>query len=253
MQTEALERQIQLRREEYERRRDRRHEEDTADLEPTRLTVGMTPDPNNPSRVVYRFGALTATASLPERAIMLNRVVVEQANDELAGEADAESQLERGQFLGRLLIPQDLGPQLNSTAPLVLQVDATTARIHWEMVSQPDPILAGDAPPTTGDMSGFLGTYRGLTRQLRTTYARPPQPARNHQTVPRVLMIADPCREHPLAGAAEEGLAVAALFEILQHGRRTSRVASAFPGHPTDRPARGHSHPRSSGADRPPL
>jgi CHAT domain len=213
MQTEDLERQIQKRREEYERKRERRDEDFTTDLEPTRMTVGMTPDPNNPSRVIYRFGALTATSSLPERAIMLNRVLVEQANNELAGEADSESQRERGQFLGRLLIPQDLGPQLSSTAPLVLQVDATTARIHWEMVSQPDPVLAESARPRTDDMSDFLGTYRGLTRQLRTTFARPPQPARNHQAVPRVLVVADPSRDHRLAGAAEEGLAVAALFE----------------------------------------
>ena len=48
-------------------------EELTIDLEPTRLTVGMTPDPDNPRRVSYRFAALTATASIPERAIMLNR------------------------------------------------------------------------------------------------------------------------------------------------------------------------------------
>ena len=114
---------------------------------------------------------------------------------------------------GRLLIPHDLGPQLSSTAPLVLQVDSTTARIHWEMVSQPDPVFEEDVPTTTGDMSGFLGTYRGLTRQLRTTFARPPQPARNHQAVPRVLVVADPSRDHPLVGAAEEGLAVAALLE----------------------------------------
>jgi hypothetical protein len=213
MQAEALQSQIRQRREEYERRRERRDVEITTDLEPTRLTVGMTPDPDNPRRVTYRFAALTATASIPERAIMLNGVVVEQANDELAGETDLEAQHERGQFLGSLLIPQDLRPQLSSTAPLVLQVDATTARIHWEMISQPDPILTDDAPSTTGDMSAFLGTYRGLTRQLRTTFARPPRPARNHQAVARVLVVADPSRDHPLVGAALEGLAVAALFE----------------------------------------
>jgi pimeloyl-ACP methyl ester carboxylesterase len=212
MQAEDLARQIQRRRESYETHRGRRDEEFTADLEPTRLTVSMTPDVNNPSRAHYRFAALTDTASIPERVIMLDRVVAEQANDELAGEADPGSQRERGQFLGRLLIPQDLSQHLSSTAPLVLQLDATTARIHWEMVSQPDPILAEDARPS-GDISAFLGTYRGLTRQLRTTFARPPQPAHNLQAMPRILVVADPSREHPLLGAAEEGLSVAALFE----------------------------------------
>ncbi len=183
MQAEALERQIRRRREEYDSHRERRNEEFTSDLEPTRLTVEMTPDANHPSRAIYRFAALTATASIPERVIMLDRIVADRANDELAGETDPGSQQERGQFLGRLLIPQDLSPHLSSTAPLVLQLDATTARIHWEMVSQPDPILAEDAR-TTGDMSAFLGTYRGLTRQLRTTFARPPQPARTSRRTP---------------------------------------------------------------------
>jgi pimeloyl-ACP methyl ester carboxylesterase len=196
-----------------QKRRERPDERGARDLEPTRLTVEMTLDPNNPGRVVYRFGALTATASLPERAIVLNRVLVEQANDELAGETDSRSQRERGQFLGGLLIPHDLRPQLSSTAPLVIQVDATTARIHWEMVAQPDPILPDEGRSSPTDMATFLGTYRGLTRQLRTTFARPPQPARNHQEIPRVLVVADPCREYPLRGAADEGLAVASLFE----------------------------------------
>jgi pimeloyl-ACP methyl ester carboxylesterase len=213
MQAQALERQIQQRREEHEQRRERRIDQRTTDLEPTRFTVGMTPDPDNASRVIYRFGALTATASIPERAIMLNRVLVEKANDELADETDLDAQRERGQFLGRLLIPQDLGPQLSSTAPMILQVDAATARIHWEMVSQPDPILREDDSSRTTDVSAFLGTYRGLTRQLRTTFARTPQPARNHQAIPSVLVVADPARDHPLAGAAEEGLAVSTLFE----------------------------------------
>jgi CHAT domain len=213
MQAEALARQIRWRREEYERRRERRFDDCATDVEPTRFTVGMTPDPDNPTRVIYRFGALTATASIPERAIVLHRVVVEQANDELALETDPAAQHERGEFLGRILIPQDLRSELSSTAPMVLQVDATTARIHWEMVSQPDPILPEEDRSRAGDMSAFLGTYRGLTRQLRTTFARTPQPGRNHQAAPRVLVVADPAREHPLQGAAEEGLAVAALFE----------------------------------------
>jgi hypothetical protein len=213
VQTEALQRQIQQQREQHERNRQRRYEELKFDLEPTRLTVGITPDPDNPRRISYRFAALTATASTPEHVVTLDRVVLEAANDELAGEIDPEAQHERGQFLSRLLIPHGLRAQLISTAPLVLQVDTTTARIHWEMVSQPDPILSDDLHTTTRDMSAFLGTYRGLTRQLRSTFARPPQPARNHHATPRVLVVSDPSRDHPLLGAAEEGLAVAALFE----------------------------------------
>ena len=101
MQTEALKRQIQKRRDEYERQREQSrrglHDRPRADPHDGR-DDGRS---RQPGRVIYRFGALTATSSLPERAIMLNRVVVEQANDELAGETDPDSQRERGQFLGQ--------------------------------------------------------------------------------------------------------------------------------------------------------
>ena len=117
MQAESLKLQVSRRHEEYHRRRQQSGEDPATDLEPTRLTVGMTSDPDNPSRVSYRFAALTATASIPERAIVLHGLVVGRANDELAGETDPIAQLERGQFLGRLLIPQDIRPQLSSTAP----------------------------------------------------------------------------------------------------------------------------------------
>jgi hypothetical protein len=205
--------QLEQARQELRRSRSGHGALDRGDRQPTRLTAAMDVDPRSPHRVRYCFAALTEAASIPERSTILNRVIVEQANDELAGESDPSAQLERGQFLGRLLIPQELRPHLSSAAPLVLQLDATTARIHWEMIAQPDPVLPPEEDAAAGTLSPFLGTYRGLTRQLKSQFARPPEPARTLQPVLRVLVVADPAREAPLPGAEEEGLAVAALFE----------------------------------------
>jgi hypothetical protein len=200
---------------------------------PTRITLGLEGG-------VYRFGAITASAAVPERTIPLDPSLVEAASGELAAEGDRYLQVERGQFLGRLLLPSDLRDVLATDAPIVMTLDATTARIPWELVAQTDPIpvagevegpdsasaLARQSPDgeTAGAVTGtgstvsdympyFLGTSRGFTRQLRTTFAPPPEPPPPPHRVLRVLVVADPAEDAHLAGAEEEGAEVADLFE----------------------------------------
>ncbi|HEV7857845.1 MAG TPA: CHAT domain-containing protein [Pyrinomonadaceae bacterium] len=181
---------------------------------PTRVTLGL-----DAARKTYRFGAITDTASVPEREVTLDPTVVMQANDELAGEQKPAMQLERGRFLEELLIPDELRRQLyNNTAPLVMVLDATTARIHWEMVAQPElsPSLQNSSNndgPGDFNPNQFLGTSRGFTRQLRTIFAPPPEPPPPPRRVLHVLVIADPAPDAHLPGAQEEGVAVADLFE----------------------------------------
>ena len=180
---------------------------------PTRVTLGLDAE-----RKTYRFGAITDTASVPEREITLDPMVVMQANDELAGEQNPSMQCERGRFLEELLMPDDLRRQLYNSAPLVMMLDSTTARIHWEMVAQPELSPAGTGEPHEHedgafDPSSFLGTSRGFTRQLRTTFAPPPEPPPPPRRVLRVLVVADPAPDAHLPGAQEEGVAVADLFE----------------------------------------
>jgi hypothetical protein len=191
---------------------------------------------------VYRFGAITRTASIPERRIPLRRWLVEAANTELAAESEPALQLDRGQFLGHLLIPDDLRPQFFGRDPLVLMLDATTARIHWEMVAQSEAELtAGDQPATASGRfpeEYFLGTARGLTRQLRTTFAPPPEPPPPPKRVLRVLVVADPAVDAPLSGALEEGAEVADLFEAFNavhasSGNRVEVVRLLGPGQAT--------------------
>lgn len=183
--------------------------------QPTRLTLALEGG-------TYRFGAITENASLPERAIPLDPNLVDRANDELAGEWRAHLQPERGQLLERLLVPADLRPHLTGNSPVVMLLDSTTARIHWEMIAQSES-LTPYSDRIDWDWSEaerrrileplFLGTRRGLTRQLRTAFAPPPEPPPPPRRVLRVLVIADPAPDAPLEGAEEEGVAVADLFE----------------------------------------
>jgi pimeloyl-ACP methyl ester carboxylesterase len=177
---------------------------------PTRVTLRLDAE-----RKTYHFGAITDVASVPEREVSIDPKVVWQANDELAGEQSPPMQRERGRFLEELLMPDDLRRSLYGLAPLVMLLDATTARIHWEMVAQPDPSAGGgvDGDPQSFDENAFLGTARGFTRQLRTTFAPPPEPPPPPRRVLRVLVVADPAADAHLPGAQEEGVAVADLFE----------------------------------------
>jgi pimeloyl-ACP methyl ester carboxylesterase len=181
---------------------------------PARVTLSL-----DAATKTYTYGAITESASVPERPITIDPLVVNQANDELAGEQDPSMQLERGRFLEELLIPHDLRRELYSRSPLVMMLDSTTARIHWEMVAQPELVpLVADATGADGsnsdfDPDRFLGTSRGLTRQLRTAFAPPPEPPPPPRRLLRVLIVADPAEDAHLPGAEEEAEAVAQLFE----------------------------------------
>jgi pimeloyl-ACP methyl ester carboxylesterase len=190
-------------------------QEDDVQAVPARVTLSLDQDGKT-----YRFGAITDTASVPERDTVIDSKLVWQANDELAGEQKPSMQLERGRFLEGILMPPDLRKQLYSRAPLVMMLDSTTARIHWEMVAQPATgmSLAGRTGPTADGerfeyADDFLGTTRGLTRQLRTNFAPPPEPPPPPQHTLRVLVVADPAADAHLPGAQEEGAMVADLFE----------------------------------------
>jgi pimeloyl-ACP methyl ester carboxylesterase len=197
----------------------RAREEAAQACDPTRLTVALEGG-------TYHFGAITATAAIPEREIPLDPELVREANEELVAAPDLARQREHGRFLEKLLLPGDLRDALSTPAPLVLLLDATTARIQWEMMAQPE-VLPSTAEAGAQSDTLFLGTHRGLTRQLRTTFAPPPEPPPPPRRVLRVLVVADPAEDAHLPGAEEEGIAVAELFESFNEvhsGTRGSRV-----------------------------
>jgi pimeloyl-ACP methyl ester carboxylesterase len=197
-----------------------------------RLSVGLRIDAQDPQLGIYQYGALTTDAAIPERSVTLDSTLVDEINDALPGLGDPRRQRDLGHLLGQILLPEDLRDGLRTDDPIVLQLDATTARIHWELVAQPAPAAStlAEAEPaddlTRFDPLRFLGTARGLTRQLRTTFAGPPEPPPPPIRTLRVLVVADPAADAPLPGAQAEGLAVARLFEAYNtvHANPWTRV-----------------------------
>jgi hypothetical protein len=189
--------------------------------EPTRVTLGL-------SGSTYRYGAIKKGASVPEREVTLRTELVEEICTELSTERDLDMQLERGRFLGKLILPVDLRDFLQGRDPVVMILDNATARIPWEMVAlDEDQRKALDSARDQLEPEFyFLGTSRGFTRQLRTTFAPPPEPEPSLKRRLRVLVIADPARDARLPGAELEGTEVADLFEKfnLVHGGSNNSV-----------------------------
>ncbi len=151
-----------------------------------------------------------------------------QANEELIAERDLTLQLERAQFLERLLVPNELRGHFFTPAPLVMVLDATTARIHWEVIAQSD--LDDPSPDDSDDDAARNGTGIGIEGGGRPALLlgdveelHPPTAdelritARNHHHRPDVCCGCwwSPTRRPtpPLPGARAEGEAVADLLE----------------------------------------
>ena len=185
------------------------------DPRPARVTITRDGDS-------FRFGAITDVAAIPEREIPLDPALVYEANDQLAAEPDTARLRRDGIYLGKLLFPEDLEDTLRGS-PLVLMLDSTTARVHWELVAGPPALAPGaDQPPDSVDT--HLGIAACVTRQLRTTFAPPPEPPPPPERRLRVLVVADPAEDAHLPGAEEEGILVADLFDRYNTHDQPNRV-----------------------------
>lgn len=173
----------------------------SACLEPNRFSIRLV-------RGTSEVAAITAEAVMPKRITFIDSLLISEANDQLPEATDPIAQSNHGRLLGRLLIPDELwGLILRPGVPLIVTVDASTARVHWEMVA------LKNRGESAGIEQSFLGTACGLTRQLRTNFVRLPEPPLLTSQSLRVLIIADPAADAPLPGAQEEGEAVATIFE----------------------------------------
>lgn len=170
----------------------------------------------------FRFGALTEAAAIPEREISVDPVLVNEANDQLAAEPEAARSHRYGLYLGKLLFPEDLEPTLRGS-PLVLMLDSTTARVHWELVAR-TPTTAPGADEAPDSLNTHLGIGAGVTRQLRTAFGPPPEPPPPPERRLRVLVVADPAEDAHLPGAEEEGILVADVFERYNTHEHPDRV-----------------------------
>ncbi|HEX8488629.1 MAG TPA: CHAT domain-containing protein [Propionibacteriaceae bacterium] len=191
------------------------------DPRPARLTITRDGDS-------FRFGAITDAAAVPEREIPLDPALVTEANDQLAAEPEAGRSNRDGVYLGKLLFPGDLQTTLRG-APLVLMLDSTTARVHWELIAH-SSVAQNAALDDGAGKNGHdrfaqrLGIGGGVTRQLRTVFAPPPEPPPPPERRLRVLVVADPAEDAHLPGAEEEGILVADLFERYNTHEHPDRV-----------------------------
>ena len=176
----------------------------------------------------FEFSAITNAASVPLRVIKVDPVILDNIGRRLAENGVPREQRDWGTLLEKLLIPRDLRAKLfSSAAPVVLTVDASSARIPWELLripsTLPDPAdskdESGDAPEdialhtdqVLGSRPGF-----GVTRQLRTVFAPAPELERGQRRKLRFLVVADPAEDASLEGAQQEAVAVAQIIERLK-------------------------------------
>jgi pimeloyl-ACP methyl ester carboxylesterase len=194
---------------------------DAATTGATRISIEV--DPSG----VYKYSALTDSASIAERVIRLDPKRLKDASARLLITTDPIERYKLGKFLLDFLFPRDLRAQLTGSAPVILQLNNDAAKVYWEIAAQP---VADDDPITPDDLP-FLGLQRGLTRQLRTVLAPPPEPPPSVGRTLRVLIVADGNKEARLPGAQKEAQTIMALFDrINQAGKANKIVYTALVG-----------------------
>lgn len=165
----------------------------------------------------YSFTALTDAAAVPERLVRIDPRIIDEIARAIAAASDPAELEEWGRTLQKMIVPRDLHSRLfSSAAHVVMTLDASTARIPWEMM-----IIPGTP---TGEESQFMSLAEGfgVTRQLQTGFAPVPERQRAARQSLSVLIVSDPAADAPLPGAAREGEEVEAYFSGLadQNGLR---------------------------------
>lgn len=151
------------------------------------------------------WAALSDYASVPERRLakaQLFEDLVARLNNPSAHDAARLAEL-----LSRIIIPTDFHALVTDQSPLVLEVDRTTAPMHWELIAD-----LGQQPDTR-TLPLVLRT--AIARQLRTEYAQVlTEPATT--TTLRALVIGDPGEGRAsLVGARQEAKQVRTALQRL--------------------------------------
>lgn len=178
---------------------------------PTRLSVVTDGDS-------LRWGAITDRATVSERILPAAPWLLDALVARL--ERPAEKDLSRlAEGLSRLLVPVDMQSLLDDHAPIVVEVDRSTARLQWELLADLHDVTVQHDEP--------LGLRTPIVRQLRTSYSR--LGTGDDEDVRRVLVVGDPGDPHmgrSLPGARYEATQVAAAFQ---------KKAASAPGWPPPR------------------
>ena len=171
---------------------------------------------------IYRYSAMTASATIPERVIKVDPRRIKDVSLRLLITGDNRERYKLGRFLLEFLFPRDLRAQLTGSAPVVLQLNNEAAKVYWEVAAQP---LGDDDPTIAADDMPYLGLQRGLTRQLRTILAPPPEPPPPFGRTLRVLIVADGNADARLPGAQKEAQTLMALFDRVNKLGTVNQIA----------------------------
>lgn len=180
----------------------------TATSAPARVEpLGESGAPGRHRSATFRFSAMTKTAVVPVREITIQEQFAQDAAAALRSSRTRDEQEKFGHLLYTYLMPEEFQDLVDTSAPLKLIVDRSTASFPWEMACFPGRNAQG--------AERWLGTDLKLSRQFRTTLARAPgiSPPVNDRL--RALVIADPApeRELQLKGARAEGRRVVELLK----------------------------------------
>lgn len=167
-----------------------------------------------------RYSAMTEGASVAERVYRINPKRITDINARLLTTDDPMQKCKLGQFLLDYLFPPDLRQSLAGSAPIILTCNTQAAQVYWELAAQP---VGYDELENPGDQP-YLGLTRGLTRQLKTVLAPPPESAPAPGRVLRILLVADTCKEHPLPGAHDEAELLLNLFARINSSGSPNRI-----------------------------
>lgn len=171
---------------------------------------------------IYRYSAMTASATIPERVIKVDPRRLKDVSTRLLITGDNVERYKLGRFLLEFLFPRDLRAQLTGSAPVVLQLNNEAAKVYWEVAAQP---LGDDDPTSAASDMPYLGLQRGLTRQLRTILAPPPEPPPPFGRTLRILIVADGNADARLPGAQKEAQTLMALFDRVNKQGTGNQIA----------------------------
>lgn len=164
---------------------------------PATLTIAWEEDAAARTSIVYGFFTARSRAELrrqlPNPALL--RALVQQ------GDRDAAQDAQFGHTLGRLLVPQDLVSPLGSGVATVLELDAGTAALPWELIA-----LDAAVPPWAV-RSKLLRSVPGWRRRSALQ-----APAAAYEILVVGEPAIDPGIHGALPGALAEARAVATLL-----------------------------------------
>jgi pimeloyl-ACP methyl ester carboxylesterase len=199
-----------------------------------------TPEPPSseiPARVSFwddgraiRVAAIHQAATVPERLVRIDRKLIDELVERMTDPPVAEVR-DLSDVVLRLLVPSDFQGMLGSGSPLVVEVDRSTARIHWEFLSG---AVSENALPEP------LAVQLPVARQLRTTYSPAPLPPPRPSRKIHVLVIGDPgdpAEDASLEGARSEALRVVELLSARDDVEVEARIGA--PTVPREGPLRG--------------